>query len=260
MSDDRGSGLHRAASTGYAAEADAYVAGRPDYPPAVAGWLTRELGLGPGRRVVDLGAGTGKFLPHLSATGAAVVAVEPVAAMRARLAGAHPAVDALSGTAEAIPMASQSVDAVVCAQSFHWFATAAALAEIARVLRPGGRLGLIWNVRDESVPWVAALSRLTDPHEGGAPRYRTGAWRTVFPDAAFGPLRECQWRHVHHGPPEAVIVDRTLSVSFIAALPATERARVAAAVRALIARTPDLAGRSTVAFPYVTTAFGAVRP
>lgn len=259
MSDERGSAIHRAAAQGYGAEADTYVTGRPDYPAAVTGWLAADLGLGPGRRVLDLGSGTGKFLPTLRTTGASVVAVEPVDAMRARIAGAHPEVEALAGTAEAIPLDAASLDAVVCAQSFHWFATAAALTEIARVLRPGGRLGLIWNVRDETVPWVAALSRITDPHEGGAPRYRTGAWRAPFPAPDFGPLRERRWRHAHSGTPEAVILDRTLSVSFIAALPSAERARVAAAVRALIADTPELAGRATLDFPYVTTAYSSVR-
>ncbi|MGU3467329.1 class I SAM-dependent methyltransferase [Methylobacterium sp. C33D] len=259
MSDERGSGIRRAAARGYGAEAHTYVTGRPDYPPAVAGWLTEDLGLGPVRRVLDLGAGTGKFLPALRATGASVVAVEPVDAMRARISDAHPEVEARAGTAEAIPLDAASLDAVVCAQSFHWFATAAALTEIARVLRPGGRLGLIWNVRDETVPWVAALSRITDPHEGGAPRYRTGAWRTPFPTPDFGPLRERRWRHAHCGTPETVILDRTLSVSFIAALPAAERAGVAEAVRVLIADTPELAGPSIVDFPYVTTAFCSAR-
>ncbi len=199
MSDERGSAIHRAAAQGYGAEADTYVTGRPDYPAAVTGWLAADLGLGPGRRVLDLGSGTGKFLPILRATGASVVAVEPVDAMRARIAGAHPEVEALAGTAEAIPLDAASLDAVVCAQSFHWFATAAALTEIARVLRPGGRLGLIWNVRDETVPWVAALSRITDPHEGGAPRYRTGVAgpvsRAGFRAAARAALAARAQRH-----------------------------------------------------------------
>ncbi|MCJ2123596.1 class I SAM-dependent methyltransferase [Methylobacterium sp. J-077] len=259
MPRDSESEIHRAAAGGYAGQAAAYVTGRPDYPEGVTDWLAADLGLRLGRSVLDLGSGTGKFLPYLKATGAMTVAVEPVAAMRSQLAVQYPGMIVHAGTAEAIPLDSGSLDAVVCAQSFHWFANAGALAEIARVLRPGGRLGLIWNVRDESVPWVAALSRITDPHEGGAPRYRTGAWRNLFPASGFGPLQERRWPHAHHGAPEAVIVDRTLTVSFIAALPDTERASVAAAVRALVADTTELAGKDVVAFPYVTAAFSCVR-
>lgn len=259
MPEPRDRPIQAAASSGFGAAAAAYVTGRPDYPAGVADWLTADLGLGVGKRVLDLGSGTGKFLPYLRASGAEVVAVEPVAAMRARSALANPDVVPLAGTADDIPLAAASLDAVVCAQAFHWFAHARALAEIARVLRPGGRLGLIWNVRDERVPWVASLSAITDPYAGGAPRYRTGAWLALFPAPGFGPLRERRFPHVHRGPPEAVIVDRTVSVSFIAALPEAERAGVVAAVRDLIANTPELAGRETVSFPYETAAFRCVR-
>lgn len=247
--------IHAAAATGFSAAATTYETGRPDYPSALDGWLVAALGLGSGRRVVDLGAGTGKFVPRLLATGASVIAVEPVAAMRAELARRHPEATALEGTAEAIPLADGSVDAVVCAQSFHWFATAAALAEIRRVLKPGGALGLVWNVRDESVGWVAALTRLMTPHEGDAPRFHSGAWAKPFPAEGFGPLEESHFRHGHTGPAERVIVDRVMSVSFVAALPQAERDRLAADVRALVAATPELAGHETVTFPYETRAF-----
>src|ERR1700754_5087682 len=124
------SNVHRSAADGYTANADSYVRGRPDYPPALAGWLTDTLGLKPGALVVDLGAGTGKFTPRLIATGASVIAIEPVATMRAKLAAALPEVEALEGTAQSIPLDDASVDAVVCAQSFHWFARHDALREI----------------------------------------------------------------------------------------------------------------------------------
>jgi len=130
--------IHHAAADGYPVTADNYVRGRPDYAPELVGWLRDFIGLGPGKTVIDLGAGTGKFTPRLVATGARVVAVEPVAEMRAKLVAAVSNVAALEGTAEAIPRPDASVDAVVCAQSFHWFATRAALAEIHRVLKPGG--------------------------------------------------------------------------------------------------------------------------
>lgn len=244
--------VHVDAARGYASASDVYVRGRPDYPPETAAWLTEIIGLAPGRAVVDLGAGSGKFTPRLLATGARVVAIEPVSQMRERLAHALPRVEILAGAAQAMPLADASVDAVICAQSFHWFDTQAALDEIRRVLKPGGRLGLIWNVRDETTPWVAALSRITDALEGDAPRYRTGRWKRLFPADGFETLEERTAPHVHIGPPEDVILGRTLSVSFIAALPAERRAEIEAEVRSLIAATPALIRRQTVAFPYRT--------
>ncbi len=246
--------VHHAAATGFGAAAEAYQESRPDYPAALADWLRDELGLGPQRVALDLGAGTGKFTPLLSATGARLVAVEPVEAMRAELVAAHPDVEALAGEAERLPVADASVDAIVCAQSFHWFARPAALTEMRRVLKPGGALGLVWNVRDERVARVEALTKNLDRHQGDAPRHESGRWRDVFPFPGFTPLSERRFAHEHVGAAERVIVERTMSVSFIAALPAEEQVRVADEVRALIAATPSLAGRATVAFPYVTHA------
>jgi SAM-dependent methyltransferase len=251
--------IHSAASGGFAAGAETYAAGRPDYPPGVIDWLREDLGLGPGRAVLDLGSGTGKFLASLRATGAALIAVEPVAAMRERLVAANSDVAAISGTAEAIPAPEASLDAIVCAQSFHWFASRAALAEMRRALKIGGALGLIWNVRDESVDWVAALTRIIEPYEGDAPRFGTGRWREVFPADGFSPLVERRFAHAHVGPPERVIVDRVLSTSFIAGLERAEREGVAAQVRALIAATPALAGLSEVAYPYETRVYSCRR-
>src|SRR5215831_14803367 len=107
--------IHQAAAHGFGAGADTYARGRPDYPPVVEAWLGDDLGLNAGKTVLDLGAGTGKFLPRLHATGARVIAVEPVAAMLAQLRAGHPAVEAREGTAEQIPLADGAADAVVCA-------------------------------------------------------------------------------------------------------------------------------------------------
>jgi SAM-dependent methyltransferase len=247
--------IHPEAAKGFAAQATAYVMGRPDYPPEVEGWLRDDLDLREGKLALDLGSGTGKFLPRLLASGARVAAVEPVTQMRAQLLAHNPGVEAMEGTAEAIPLGDGSVDAVVCAQSFHWFANPAALAEIRRVLKAGGALGLIWNVRDERVGWVAALTGIMAPYAGDAPRFQSGEWRKLFPAEGFGPLVERRFRHFHAGRPAQVIVDRVLSTSFIAALPASERDRVAAQIRNLIAATPELAGKSEVSYPYWTHAF-----
>ncbi|WP_109477761.1 class I SAM-dependent methyltransferase [Paraburkholderia sp. C35] len=251
--------VHHAATEGYTKGASTYVKGRPDYPPELANWLTGELALGPGSIAVDLGAGTGKFTPRLVETGATVIAVEPVAQMREKLAAALPQVDVREGTAQSLPLDDASVDAVLCAQSFHWFATREALAEIRRVLKPGGRLGLVWNVRDARVPWVAQLDAIVNAREGDAPRYYTGEWRKVFPAEGFGDLEEQRLPHGHTGPVEDVIVTRVHSTSFIQALPPEGWAQVEREVRALIAAEPVLASGDTVTVPYVTYAYRAMR-
>lgn len=250
--------LHTAAQAGFTNRADAYARGRPDYPAALDAWLRDALQLGPGRHAADVGAGTGKFTPRLLATGADVVAVEPVDAMRARIAP-HERLRVQAGTAESTGLAAASQDAIVCAQAFHWFAHRAALDEFARVLRPGGQLGLVWNVRDESVDWVAELMRIVTPYEGDAPRFYKGDWLRAFPHPAFGPLHETVFEHAHEGPPAQVIVDRFMSVSFIAALPAPEQAAVRQQIEALIDTHPALRGQATVRLPYQTRAFVCVR-
>jgi SAM-dependent methyltransferase len=240
---------------GFAREAQAYARGRPDYPVALDHWLRDVLRLDSTRTVLDLGAGTGKFTRRLLATGANIIAIEPVEEMLAQLVRTVPTVAARSGTAEKIPVNDGAVDSVVCAQSFHWFANETALAEIHRVLRPGGSLGLIWNVRDESVDWCAAITALIKPFEGSAPRYRNGEWRKLFPVRGFTPLREQQFPNGHTGPPEQVIVDRILSVSFIAALDRRQQRIVAARLHDLIASHPALRDREEVTVPYMTMAF-----
>lgn len=244
--------VHESAAKGYAVAAETYVHGRPGYPPEAVDWIREVVAAAPGKRVLDLGAGTGKFLPVLRASGATLLALEPVDAMRVKLAQSNPDVETLSGTAESIPLPDASIEAIVCAQAFHWFSTAKALAEMRRVLIPGGTLGLIWNTRDESVPWVAALSEITESFEAaGTPRYRSGAWRHAFPAEGFTLIGERYARNSHIGPSEAVVIDRTLSVSFIAALPEEQRAEVERKVRSLIAHTPELQADS-IAFPYET--------
>ena len=251
--------VHNAAQTGYSQQAQTYARGRPDYPPALGLWLQESLGLSQGKQVADVGAGTGKFCPLLLATGAEVSAVEPVDAMRAEIRMRLPTVRCLAATAQATGLPTAGVDAIVCAQAFHWFASLATLDEFARVLRPSGSLGLIWNVRDESVDWVAALTAIMTPHEGDAPRFYKGDWRQVFPHPAFTELQESRFAYQHSGPPQAVIVDRVMSVSFIAALPADGQALVREQVQHLIDHHPALRGQTTVDFPYYTLAYHARR-
>ncbi len=247
--------VHGSAREGYAREAKTYAHGRPDYPDELLGWLGEELEVGAGKEVVDLGAGTGKFTSLLVRTGAQVTAIEPVAAMREQLGEKLPAVKVLNGTAQVMPLAAHSVDALTCAQAFHWFADERALREIHRVLQPGGHLGLVWNVRDERVDWVAEMARIVERYEGSTPRFHTGLWRQAFSGARFEPLRLREFSYQHVGPPEQVIVARILSVSFIAMLPQEQKQRVAEQLRELIASHPDLKGRDEIAVPYRTEAY-----
>jgi ubiquinone/menaquinone biosynthesis C-methylase UbiE len=172
--------------------------------------------------------------------------------MRAELATAMPDIRTIAGTAQAMNLPDAIGDAVLCAQAFHWFATVEALDEIHRVLKPGGKLGLVWNVRDESVDWVAAITEIITPYEGDTPRYYKNEWRRPFSGPLFSELRETCFPYQHIGTPQQVIVDRFLSVSFIAALRDSERSKVAQQLAELIASHPELKGRVTIAFPYET--------
>jgi SAM-dependent methyltransferase len=140
-----GSELH-ALVAGFADAADVYERGRPSYPPPVVGRVVAELGVAPRARVLDLGAGTGKLTRPLLAAGLDVVAVEPLAGMRAALARAIGAERALDGRAEAIPLPDASLDGAVSADAFHWFDGERAAAELHRVLRPGGGLVVMWLI------------------------------------------------------------------------------------------------------------------
>ncbi|UVH51497.1 class I SAM-dependent methyltransferase [Pseudomonas sp. CBSPBW29] len=252
-------GVHTSAQQGFSTQAVTYAQGRPDYPRQLTGWLTDALQINPHSTVIDLGAGTGKFTRLLNTVAPTLIAVEPVEAMGAQLKKLLPQVRLLSGTAEAIPLEAATADALVCAQAFHWFSTEAALAEIHRVLKPDGRLGLIWNVRDESVDWVAAITEIITPYEGDTPRFHTGRWREAFTGEYFSTPEMTCFPYSHVGSPQEVIMDRFLSVSFIAALPSAEKAQVTEQLQALINTHPALRGRETVAFPYQTQAYRSQR-
>ena len=250
---------HRAVR-GFDRAADAYERGRPDYPVAAVRHLARVLRLGPGRTVVELGSGTGKFTRALAATGAARVAIEPAAGMRRVFAARVPDVPTLDGTAEAIPLPDAFADAVVAAQSFHWFRPRPTLREVARVLRPGGGLGLVWNLRDESVGWSHRLTQLLDRYGWWIPRARNRRWKPAFerPDCPFGPLGSRVFPHVQRAP-RATFIDRILSVSVIAVLPPAEQRRVAAEVAAILDTDPATRGRTVLSMPYRTEVYWAYR-
>ena len=232
--------IHRAAAEGFSRSAAAYERGRPDYPPAAIDVLVSELPAG--ARVLDLAAGTGKLTRALVGAGLEVIAVEPVAQMRAALPAS---VRALGGTAEAIPLDPVAVDAVTVGQAFHWFDGDAALAEIHRVLRPGGVLALFWNRRVEDNPVNRALDELLEPYRAGAPTHRWDAWRAAFERTRlFGPLDERTFASEQRLD-AAGMEARVGSISFVAALDAPELERVLERARAL-------AGEGSVVVPYRT--------
>jgi SAM-dependent methyltransferase len=251
--------IHESAARGFALVPEIYERGRPMYPFEAVRRLVREVRIRPETRVLDLAAGTGKLTRLLARLGAHVVAVEPVDAMRARLEEMLPQVRALAGTAEAIPLEAASVDAVTVGQAFHWFDGDAALAEIHRVLRPGKRLGLIWNVKDESVDWVAHLSEIIEPYRGSAPRVASGAWKDDFERTElFTPLERARFSFVHDVNEETVVA-RVASISFIAALAPRVRERVLAHVRELVATHPETRGRRTFPLRYRTGVYWCER-
>jgi len=223
--------------------AQAYVTGRPSYPTEAVRWALPDGA----RTVLDLAAGTGKLTERLLELGLDVRAVEPLAEMRAAIpAEAHP----VDGTAEAIPLPDKSVDAVTVGQAYHWFDAPAALAEMRRVLRPNGTIGLFWNTLDDSVPWVRELADIMAAEERAsyiAPDPRP-VWSGV--DGLTDPEREIF--------PHTPLYDAERLVAFVVSrsqvilLPAGERAAMVERVKAI---TPG----GEFALPLVCEAWRGVR-
>lgn len=221
----------------------AYDRARPGYPDDAVAWLVP-----PGARdVLDLGAGTGKLTRQLTAPRRTVTAVEPLAGMRERLAAAVPDARLLAGDAETIPLPDDSVDAVLVAQAWHWFDETRAGPEIARVLRPDGVLGLLWNSADETVPWVAALWDLL--HEQGEQDKEDDP--VPHPGPGFErPVRR-DFRH-RHALDLDTLLDLVRSRSYVILLPEDRRRRLLDDVVDLVRSHPDIADPQTLTLPYVT--------
>jgi SAM-dependent methyltransferase len=241
MTADNGAAIHSVAAAGFARSAQAYERGRPGYPDAAVDWLAEHVA---GRRVVDLAAGTGKLTRPLAERGFEVVAVEPIAQMRAVIA-AGDRVEARDGTAEATGLPDASADAVTVAQAFHWFDVPRALAEIHRVLRADGVLALVFNARRMEDEIHRRIQDLLAPHRGDVPAHATEGWRvplaasTLFEVLATRSFDNAQVLDA------AGLADRFGSVSFVAALDEAQRT-------ALLAELGELAAGAEVTLRYRT--------
>nr|WP_090279546.1 class I SAM-dependent methyltransferase [Mycolicibacterium komanii]CRL75469.1 type 11 methyltransferase [Mycolicibacterium komanii] len=239
------SGPERDRSLSFGAEAAAYERGRPSYPPEAIDWLLAS----DASKVLDLGAGTGKLTTRLVERGLDVVAVDPIPEMLELLSSSLPETPALLGTAEEIPLPDDSVDTVLVAQAWHWFDPERAVKEVARVLRPGGRLGLVWNTRDERLGWVKDLGRIIghehDPFSN-----------TVSLPEPFTGVERHQVEWTSYLTPQALI-DLVASRSYCITSPEKVRTRTLDRVRELLSTHPALANSTGLALPYVTVCIRA---
>jgi SAM-dependent methyltransferase len=233
----------QAASFGAAAKA--YQRGRPGYPPAALDWL---LPAG-ARHVLDLGAGTGKLTGQLVARGLDVVAVDPSDGMLEQLRAAVPGVPTMIGTAEEIPLEDGAVDAVLVAQAWHWVDPERAPREVARVLKPGGRIGLLWNRRDDRSAWVAEFGEIM---EGGF----SHDFHTSAVGPPFGALERFDTEWSYELTTEQ-LEDLATSRSYVIGMSRTEREAILERVRALAAHELERTGGERLSMPYVTQSFRA---
>ena len=239
--------INAQAAAGFGAAADEYERARPSYPDDAVAWIVERAGLHPGRTVVDVGAGTGKLTRLLVPSGARVLAAAPVAEMRAKLEEAEPRAEAIDATAEELPLADGAADAITVAQAFHWFDHDRALPELHRVLRPGGLLVLVWNMRDTSDPLQRDLEGLLRPLRIVPYGGDEGGWRAVLDASPLGVVLETRrFAYVQRfRVPD--LLDRVASTSFVAAMGEGERAELLQQVRALAGGLDE-----PFDFPYVT--------
>ncbi len=233
--------------TSFGSVAAGYAAHRPGYPADAVAFLLGERPL----RVLDLGAGTGLLTDALLTAGHEVVAVDPSPQMLDQLRARHPGVPVHVGGAEAVPLPDADVDAVVAGQAAHWFDPGPAAAELRRVLRPGGVVGFVWNVRDERVPWVAALGAALAAEARGHEADQGVV--TAFAAALPADVATAASATVQRVTPEQVVAGIGTR-SYVATMTPDARAAFLDGIRDLLATHPDTAGREVLDLPYRTDA------
>ena len=229
------------AAQGFAQAATAYEQGRPSYPNEAIQWiktLCQNFDT-----IVDLGAGTGKFTRLLDCFGAReIIAIEPVLAMRETLKSIPLITKIVDGTAEHIPLDDHTVDMIICAQSFHWFANHRALEEFHRVLKSTGVLVLIWNTSDHSGrEWADNITKYVDsfkPNE--AVRYKEMLWKSAFDSQKFfSPVLYKQFANEQRMT-RYLMIQRILSTSFIAALPSERKTKLIEEVEKMLDQVEEI--------------------
>ncbi len=246
--------IHPSAQHGFSLGAELYQQARPNYPDDIVQWLEQEIQLNHHSKVIDLGAGTGKFIPYLQQVTQNICAVEPIIEMLEQLKQKFPDIHTLKTDSKHLPLASESIDAVLCAQSFHWFANLESLQQIHQVLKPQGHLGLIWNQRDISFDWVQAISDLITPFEGDTPRFYRGTWQQVFIEQhnLFQLKNKQNFKFKHVGTVETVIIQRILSTSFIAASSPQQKEMIRQELINIVHHYLDKDLNDVIEFPYLT--------
>ena len=245
--------LHSSAQKGFSIAAELYQQVRPSYPENIGNWLEHQLQLNPQSTIIDLGSGTGKFLPYLQKITANVIAVEPISAMLAQLQMHYPNIQSVQAFSHNLPFSSNFADVICCAQSFHWFSNIETLQELYRVIKEDGWLVLIWNQRDIQVNWVKALADLIQPFEGDTPRYHNNAWQDVFQEQSLFTFKQhITFPFSHHGTVEQVVINRLLSTSFISAMPSHQQFEMKQKFENILRDYTHKTAQDEINFPYIT--------
>ncbi|GAA4635119.1 class I SAM-dependent methyltransferase [Actinoallomurus vinaceus] len=224
-------------ASSFGGQAAAYAAERPDYPDAALRWALEPVADRTPLRLLDLGAGTGKLTEGLLRYTETVTAVEPDPAMLAELRERLPEVRALEGTAERIPLADGSVDAIMIGQALHWFDLSRALPEMARVLSPGGVLAGLWNIDDHRVPWVRGLKEVS---RGKAALKDWNAGSAFDPTADFPRIEQAEFPHAQQRTAESMAAT-ICTHSHVLILPEAERAALRTRILDYLHATPETA-------------------